>query len=815
MAVTMAACGADAPDRSLETESPPLATEAPHSYGAPSAAVMLRAKQHLASFRGFEGASVAAWHPMLDGDGGVAYWEAELTRDGDSPAGYLILGADRRDRPLIEFSPGGKSHHREFADKLKDKPFRMMRFGPTWVAAVGEDGALLDGIGEQPTLLPDECVLAGRFEERVDDGVKVTATGRPEKPASCKSVPKASFTELVRQYRRFQPSATDTHAREQIERAWDALEAHVNAPEPEVESLTLLGPSPSKSYSYSFAKGYDYSAATDINTKYSSTGQNITYYLQMPPLTATNTTGNYSGCGPNAWSNYFGWWDLHGRPGAVAVPAKFNAWGTGGWTTACGDTSYWAFNQTFPQMVVNSMEMVLNDDLSVHGLATDCAGYTYNWDVWQGLDYITDTMRYEPSYWTRYSEQADADWLAAVAHDALPRGIPVVVNYSSDGHITVAYGLAWASDQTTPNDNWLWINPHWDQDERRSKWINQTDLIGVYEVYALRYVRDSGFESADDTSASPGWNTSSTNPWSSSGNAAFGIEHNAGTAYSGSNNAVMTGWFSTGYSEIKQQLRLGPDRRYTVTAMIKSGALPAGSWGRVGLKTPGGTLLTYSNFTSVGTYTKFTFNYSTGGSNTSQPVVFVGLNSDGALDVNRWIRVDDVNVYLADNVADGDFELQQSTQVDFPWSARGVNGAAFSGVSVAATDALSGHQYAWLNTPSCGSCTSNVNVLSQLISVSPNSHPGTANYRITAWVRTDGANVLMGAIPAYNTYPMSGDYGGFIPRVQSFSIPSVHTWTKITKDFDSGSFDTLRLVIGSDYSGKSEINVDYVQVQAL
>jgi hypothetical protein len=370
MAATMTACAVGAPGTSGETESPPD-TQSAAAPNMPPETVVLRANDHISGFRGFEGTKVAAWHPMFDPQGGIAYWEAELEKDG-APGGWVILGADRRDKPLVEFSPGGKSHHQEFVDNLKDKPFRMMRFGVGWVAAVDEHGELLDSIGQRPSLVPEQCLLPGQTEVRVQEGLTVTDTGHRTRPPECKATPVSSFEELKQQYHRFQPSKANQRLQQRIAEGWDALETLAKEPKPATPKPTLLGPTAGRIYSYSFANGYDYSAA--VNNKYSNAGQNITYFLQMPPNHSANNTDNWSGCGPNAWSNLYGWWDLHGRPSAIPGAFKFNAKSASSWTDSCGNTQ----SRTWPASAVNDMEMTLNDELWVHGLATDCDGYTYH-----------------------------------------------------------------------------------------------------------------------------------------------------------------------------------------------------------------------------------------------------------------------------------------------------------------------------------------------------------------------------------------------------------------------------------------------------
>jgi hypothetical protein len=439
----------------------------------------------------------------------------------------------------------------------------------------------------------------------------------------------------------------------------------------------------------------------------------------------------------------------------------------------------------------------------------------YHWDVWQGLNYATDVLHYDPSYWYRYdSVSPDSDWLMAVAHDALPRGYPVVVDYSSDSHISVAYGLAWQTNPTLyPQDNWLWVNPHWDQDERRSKWISQDDPFGVFELDGMTQVSDSGFESDADDSAAPGFPSGAPYPWDHYGSAIFSIERNA-SPHSGTNNVLIGGQSApAGYSGLNETVKVEPYRRYQMVAYVWGGAIPAGSWAHVGVKAPDGTALAYSTVTPSSGYVRYSWTFSSG-ANTSV-VPYVKLYSDGAYNIGRWLRVDDINLFMADNVEDGDFEMTPwPAAVNFPWEAKFEHPTnALSGI-YGSTSAPSGQQYGWISTPACSGCSSNYGVLDQLLSLSPNTSPGTANYRISASVRTTGAPVLMGVTAPYNTFPISADFTGTLPKVKWF-YPATNTWTRITMDVDNVDWNTLRLVIGSNSLGYAGIDVDNVVVTPL
>jgi hypothetical protein len=746
-------------------------------------------------FRGFEGARVVAFHPIEDPDGNIDFWEAQLQK-GDGPAGYVMLSATQRNYPIVEMSPGGESHFGYFSKKV-GAPFHMMRFGSGYLAALSDDGQVLAEVGDRPRLLPDECRPSATVEGRSVDGQELVHPNQPSVP-SCAAVKEPSIQELKTSYARFLPS--DAKA---LAAAWKRVRSAAKAA-PAPQGLTTADTKQTWSdgtWNYYFANGYDYYLAN------SNCGiqQDITYFTQMPPNSYPNTTDNYSGCGPTAWMNLFGWWSRHGRPGVLQGPHLV-------------DDSY-----------IDFVTMDFNDLLNVHGGLTGDDGNTFTWDIANGYQWISQPLSQSgfpapwydlTGYWYRYGTVAiDYDWVYEVGRDSIiTNKTPLVVAYASDSHITVAYGLA---ELTTgwQNGSYLWINPGWHISECQygpgngSKWIYKDDLRGLFEVSSMRLVRDSGFE--NDPSTFP----SDPNGWQGVGaGASFRVESGVGTASSGSNNGliVLDKAGHSGLQKLRQAVTVEPYRHYRLTAMVRTGTLS--NFGVIAINDPtapsGWGFTVGSTVYTTPQYQVVSVDFSPG--NTNYVEVMAALWSDGTANSSQWMRIDDVNVWLMDSLEDGDFELQPAVNqaVSFPWKLT-TSQTTSGGISSDATQAHSGGRLAWIYSPACSSCVpSSFNYapgqtgwseFGNVISVSPNT-----NYQVTAWVNAYNTPVTVGVTDLANGYPST--LGGKAAR-QVFSLPS--GYQQVTFNFNSGNNEMLRLYFGyTQYQQFAWMHLDQVVVRS-
>jgi hypothetical protein len=753
---------------------------------APSRAVAAHAARWLTSFQGFEGAKISAWHPLYDPDGHVDYWEAEL-----APQGYLILGATRRNFPMVEFSAGSPSHFAQLSQGARE-PFRMMRFGPGYLAAVSPSGDLLAEVGERPRLLPPECQVAGLAEEKLleDQAPVRSVPSHAAVPAHCAQVRKSSLAELRAQYRRFLPDPGNAEVQQRLGRRWDEVEAR--AAEASSGRSGALSSWTSGGWNYFFARDYDYGRAGSA----CSQRQDITYFTQIPNGTFPNLNDEYSGCGPTAWANYLGWWDLHGRPGTLAGAHQVN-------------DSY-----------IGGVTMALNDLLNVHGAPGDDAGHTFTWDIANGYQFVTQplqagayTIWNDIGYWYKWQDiwPIPHDSIYEVARDAIgQRKIPLITYYGSDSHITMAYGLA-ESVTGWQDDSWVWINPAWSTDECRSKWISKDDVHGFWSLTWLRLVRDFDFESSADTDAAPGF-PSDPNGWYAQGSgASFGIEHALGTAASGANNAfiVLDKAGHSGLQKIAQAVTVEPYRHYRLTASVRTGALRDQYTGYVSVR--GANTIQYGQaFGALPSYTTISVDFTVG--NDTSVEVSAALWSDGTADPTQWLRLDTVNVWLMDSLEDGEFEMQTpgTRTLRYPWAFDSRSEAATNwGISNTAAYARSGN-FAWVSNQACATCTG-VNSagpgqkewveLTQTISVALNT-----TYRVSAWVNVTNAWLGIGAYDAA---------GSVIGSPQYFPGVTNQGWKQVSTTFSSGNRDSVQLFFG--YPSPSQAAgfwLDGVSVQA-
>ncbi|HEY7683228.1 MAG TPA: PLAT/LH2 domain-containing protein [Gemmatimonadales bacterium] len=179
------------------------------------------ARELLISFKklpGFREAGLGAMNPVYNVDGEtVAYYEIKFTSKLRPNSGYAIVAATQEDVPIMEFSDSGLTHFERFSSRIK-QPFRMIRFGPTFMAAESAQGELLMGIGEPPGIAPQDPQLQIRTERR--DGPRQGLPARRQRrPPVLRGEKKAaeSYNELKEHFRPRRPS------RAVIERQWSIV----------------------------------------------------------------------------------------------------------------------------------------------------------------------------------------------------------------------------------------------------------------------------------------------------------------------------------------------------------------------------------------------------------------------------------------------------------------------------------------------------------------------------------------------------------------------------------------------------------------
>jgi GH43 family beta-xylosidase len=157
----------------------------------------------------------------------------------------------------------------------------------------------------------------------------------------------------------------------------------------------------------------------------------------------------------------------------------------------------------------------------------------------------------------------------------------------------------------------------------------------------------------------------------------------------------------------------------------------------------------------------------------------------------NYAELDTIEVFPLANVKDRSFEGQVTNTISAPWAG---NGTGDKGIDRGLGYAHTGANNAWIRT------TSGWNSIYQTVAVTPNT-----NYRLTGWVRN--SNNFTGGWFGVRT----PDNSGAIAEINYGGLPQ---YTKLTVDFDSGSYTSVRVYVGYEAPGSdSWIQVDDISIK--
>jgi len=401
------------------------------------------AKDLLASFahlEGYRGATIKAVYPMYDLDGrSVAYHEVKFSGGPKGDSGYAIISATENDLPVVEFSDRGQTHYEKLQSKVGNQDFKMVRFGPDFVTAEGPAFRLLATIGRPPSHIPSALRKAARAEGNNSRPIP-RAPVKPPKRAARKGSRLAPFDYAVfkKAYgETLEHRRMSTDARKQLAQLW-AVAKSPHSPD---------------TFNYSWADGES----------------NHCYFTQISPKTPPNNTDHFSGCGPTAWMNIFGWHDLNWTPSLLAESAKYNTAQT------------------------NSLTMDLHDTLGTSdppGPFNDDQGFTWPEDMARGFSFAENRLLHDVSYHYRYDWwDTDALWVYRVGREAIDSQRPFIVGYFQDWHYAIGYGLAVCNGHKvgpiTITHRWIKIFPAWASDDSDDKWIPMETIFGIWAAFSF------------------------------------------------------------------------------------------------------------------------------------------------------------------------------------------------------------------------------------------------------------------------------------------------------------------------------------------
>lgn len=386
--------------------------------------------------------------PVYSPKGDAAYFEAELMQASGAPSGHMLVSATTATLPVLEIAPQGKSYHQRFREKLGHERFRVVWFSPDYVVAEDERGAKLAEIGIPPTPIPPQLQRHVRGESRGQSFVASShALSRPEvflsKPSGpVRPVAVPQYAELKARYRPFVARPG------QLDRAW-------------TRTLSIAGGAAADtsggaacSYAYSWADGREQHP----------------HFLQIPKHSGPNHNDHWSGCGPTAWMNLFGWHDKYWSPNLLAGSPMVNDSAIENLTMQCHDSigtyePWWTFDSD--------------------------QGFTWPDDMARGLDFARTVLHHDCSYfWRQDWWDTDEDWVFEVARSVMASRRPFIVGYYQDWHYAIGMGIAQCTTHGWRDHSWIWIYPAWSRDESDNKWIPKETIFGIYGVYDFRSLRE-------------------------------------------------------------------------------------------------------------------------------------------------------------------------------------------------------------------------------------------------------------------------------------------------------------------------------------
>ncbi|MBI2571470.1 MAG: carbohydrate binding domain-containing protein [Candidatus Schekmanbacteria bacterium] len=732
---------------------------APTATGRDSVSAALArflAERHIGSFRGFENRRISHLTPLVHPrTRQVMYFEADLATDDAEAAGSIVLSATRRDAPIVEFAPRGKSRREQLQERLGRPDLYLVYFSPGYSAAIDAAGNLRGELGQRPQVLPGELRVHSRSEGRVGEGRDVhsqsggsSSVGRTRPAASDDSSFAALADAYDERYRR-----GGQHRERRLAARWQLAEqafARAAATTPtsrlrNAATVAATASTPAASFDYYFAQDYDYDKAISEETQ----KQNHTYFKQLPGDHDPNPNSYYSGCSATSWMNLIGWYDLHWKPGILTGAHEQNI---------SPDDSY-----------INDMTVELSEYLGVAMAPFDWdAGFLWPADMELGYSFIRDRLDHDPSGSYRQDWfDTDENWVYEVARSYLiDKQLPVTVGYYEDWHYTTAFGIAEDSSDWE-GDAYLWIHPNWNESESQDKWITKETIFGIWGLSAVRPIQDRGFEYQTVADALQ-------SPWGKWGTtASVGTDIGKGLAHSDAKNAyIVTKSGSTGWNYIYQSARVEPYRRYEISLWIKTSS--SFGTGYIGAREFDNTIIENMTFPKSSEYANYTLQFDSGDSDVVN--VYVGYEANG----QAYMRLDDVYLYAIDSVEDGNFEMQQSDDIDFPW---GFSGSSTSNGGIDRNKGLahSGQNNAYITTE--GGNT-DWNEIFQTITVEPNT-----TYVLKARVKTQSTFTNTGTIGI-----TSDRYSDTFLAQTTFGALS--SYTEISLELNSGNRYSVAVKVG-------------------
>ncbi|UVT18564.1 MAG: hypothetical protein H8K03_12075 [Nitrospira sp.] len=385
----------------------------------------------------------AGFRPVYDIDGNAAYYEVSINDRQGINRGYVLVAATENDLPILELSETARPPSHQLAVMVGDQNFKMVYFGPGYIAAEDTNGNLIAEIGERPTVIPSEARLHTRGEgsnfRPVPPRDPLPAVPRQEIK---RRLTQWSYAELKRTFVRPQPAA------ENLASYWSAAKSP-NSP-----------------------CTFNVRASADAPKGHS-------YFLQIPQNKPPNTNDHASGCGATAWMNLFGWHNLNFTPSLLDADRRDN------------------------DPYIENLTMALHDYLGTYEpwwTFDSDQGFTWPEDMARGFEFVRTRLHHTADYWYRQDWwNTDESWVFQVGRDAIKKKRPFIVGYYSDLHYAIGYQTRECTGHmvtiqvdraNTMNvrvvHRYIHIYTGWSNDDSKDKWIPISTIFGIWAAYDFR-----------------------------------------------------------------------------------------------------------------------------------------------------------------------------------------------------------------------------------------------------------------------------------------------------------------------------------------
>jgi len=394
-----------------------------------------------------------------------SFLEFTLKFEKPETTGSLLINTDKSKVPIVEYSTKRLPSTVRLAQKASTKNARTVRYGTGYTVAESSDGKLLAELGVRPFPFPTN--IPAKKLQRLTGSTR-QVTGIPKAPAwksALSGVPSQALD-----YEKFRASYLEGLAR--AETAYSKfMQARNVGLKAQWANIVAAANSHQNTATRSFPQQQPVQVSSTHHEVPLFGKTDRPYYQQLNAHEAPNNVSYSSGCGPTAWANLYGWFDLHMSKNLLPGDHKSN------------------------DAYINNLTVSLRDYLGTDQFPGTDQAYTTPDDMFYGVFFSMLYLNHNCFY--------DCVWGSPIYCDSDPIYKTIrdsIVNYhrpSIVGHdhgiFSEHYGICFAIDEgTSPNPLGplpiYWVNmtiyPCWGEDNDDYE-IGVDDVFAAYSVHSF------------------------------------------------------------------------------------------------------------------------------------------------------------------------------------------------------------------------------------------------------------------------------------------------------------------------------------------